>query len=83
MRLRIHYGGGARLCADREANPDCGFLPQHENCTQTGMECQDTVADRGKWEKITENGRWGLSEADGWGMGKDRFLEGASSGCIM
>jgi hypothetical protein len=48
MRLHFHYGGAQSTAFLRDANPDCGFLPQHENSTQTGMECQDAVADGGK-----------------------------------
>jgi hypothetical protein len=46
---------GAKPDCFRDANPGCGFLPQHENDTQPGMECQDAVSDDNKSGKITGN----------------------------
>jgi hypothetical protein len=43
---------GAKPDCFRDANPGCGFLPQHENDTQPGMECQDAVADDSKRKEL-------------------------------
>ena len=69
--MRLHFWKGAtRLLFKRDANPGCGFLPQHENDTQPGMECQDAVADGENYGECKRH----LSGWGGWGMKKDGFF---------
>ena len=77
--MRLHFYGGRfpPLCF-RSANPGYGFLPQHKNDTQPGMECQDAVADDSKIGKITENVCQVLSGWNEWGMENNSFFTGGS-----